>query len=246
VAGVPDRRVVTIIGLETTSLKGADLAAEHGELWGINAAFTMEEFEGARWTRWFEMHALDYLRHFCPERWEWCRALEIPCYMLECVPEIPASVAYPRAEVNMFLASEYDTEFDYFTSSFSYMLALALYEGFEEINLHGVDLSHKSERALERPGTEYLIGLARGAGVRVTISEASPLLYTPWPYGYDEPRMRVSAAKLKLAMLWLKLMANKLRPTIFGRELRRLKGERIWLETYAHRGTLLRKDGRVN
>jgi hypothetical protein len=241
-------KVVSIIGMESTSLAGADLDAKDGELWGLNAAFEMKDLEYAKWTRWFEMHAHDYLRRFSAERWDYCKSLKIPCYMLQHTGEVPYSRTYPRSEVNAYLSSLFGSEPDYFTSSFSYMIALALYEGFEEIRLYGVDLAAPFELALERAGAEYLIGLARGSGVKVTLSSASPMLYTIWPYGYEEPRITLSRT-WKLVWHLMRLLQSMIAPPReYGSEAktRASKARRIWLSTYGRPGTLLKPDGSVN
>ena len=49
----------------------------------------------------------------------------------------------------------------------AYMLALAIYEGVDKVGIWGVDLHCDSEYSYQRPNMEYLIGLARGRGMKV-------------------------------------------------------------------------------
>ena len=64
----------------------------------------------------------------------------------------------------------------YLSSSIAYEIALAIYEGFSEIHLYGVDLNTESEYAWQKPGVEFLLGVAAGRGIRVVLPENCPLL----------------------------------------------------------------------
>jgi hypothetical protein len=63
----------------------------------------------------------------------------------------------------------------YFNSSIAYAMALAIHEGAEEIGVWGVDLVADEEYAYQRPNMEYLIGIARGRGIKVHIPDDSAL-----------------------------------------------------------------------
>ena len=74
---------------------------------------------------------------------------------------------------------------DYFQSSVAYALALAITEiqqkrkdeGYadDEIALYGIDVSPDEEWAYQRACIEYLVGIARGYGIKVFIPESSAL-----------------------------------------------------------------------
>ena len=64
----------------------------------------------------------------------------------------------------------------YLTSTIAYEIALAIYEGFEEIALYGIDLNTAEEYAWQKPGVEYLLGIAAGRGIRVVLPTNCPLL----------------------------------------------------------------------
>jgi hypothetical protein len=63
----------------------------------------------------------------------------------------------------------------YWNSSIAYAMALAIHEGAEEIGVWGVDLVADDEYSYQRPNMEYLIGLARGRGIKVYIPPESAL-----------------------------------------------------------------------
>lgn len=77
---------------------------------------------------------------------------------------------FPLQAVNEMYGAEY------LTSTCSYMIAQAVLEGAEEIAIFGVDMAvDNAEYFYQRPCMEAWIGFAKGRGVKVTISEQSPL-----------------------------------------------------------------------
>lgn len=63
----------------------------------------------------------------------------------------------------------------YFNSSIAYAMALAIHEGAEEIGIYGVDMKGDDEYGYQKPNMEYLVGVARGKGIKVLIPKESPL-----------------------------------------------------------------------
>lgn len=61
------------------------------------------------------------------------------------------------------------------TSSFSWMIAYAMYCGATEIALCGVNMIHESELELQRPGLFYALGDARAHGIKLVLPHDSPL-----------------------------------------------------------------------
>jgi len=74
----------------------------------------------------------------------------------------------------------------YWASGPAYMVALALLEGVSEIHVYGIHLATAHEYREQRPNFEWLLGIAQGRGVKVVMSDASPVLKHPWRYAYDE------------------------------------------------------------
>ena len=86
---------------------------------------------------------------------------------------------------------------NYFSDTICYMLVYAIDQatGKEDgelklrypmrIRLYGADMHTKDEYALEKPAIEYWIGVARGLGIEVEVSEGSALFktITGKPYG---------------------------------------------------------------
>lgn len=113
----------------------------------------------------------------------------MPIYMQEVYPEIPASVAWPRNEINAWTVAMFgpEAEVDYFTSTPGQMIVTAIFEGYGEIQLYGIDLLQAEEYAYQRPGAEYWIGVARGLGIKVLVPPSSAILKANYVYGYVEP-----------------------------------------------------------
>lgn len=82
----------------------------------------------------------------------------------------------------------------YLTNSISYMLALAIVEGYEEIGVWGVDMAvsselrGKNEYSWQRPSCEFFLGWAAGMGVKVYIPPTADLLKCRNLYGFEEPQ----------------------------------------------------------
>jgi hypothetical protein len=96
-------------------------------------------------------------------------------------PDIPGAVMYPVEE----MLREFGPYF--FTSSLSYMAALAITKGkADAIGFWGVDMSAQEEWEGQRGGCHYFIQKARERGVAVIAPHESDLLRPPPLYGHSE------------------------------------------------------------
>lgn len=59
---------------------------------------------------------------------------------------------------------------DYFTSTVDYAMALALFDGFDDIQLYGVNMANHSEYSHQKPGVEFWCGYALGLGAKVAVN----------------------------------------------------------------------------
>lgn len=92
--------------------------------------------------------------------------------------EIPNSIAFPLEQyVNEFGAP-------YFTNTIAYMVAYALLQGAKKIDVYGINQASSSEYFYEKAGVEYVLGIAVGRGVEVTIhGDKSELLANKMRFG---------------------------------------------------------------
>ena len=127
------------------------------EIWAVGSAFSMLE----------NLNIVD--KYFCLHTGE----------TVETTTEIVDQSNYPLKEI----VEKYKSRF--FTNSISYMIAYAIYCGFEKIDIYGVDLDVDGEYSFERPSVTYWIGFARGLSIEVNIASFidDPLFL----YGFENP-----------------------------------------------------------
>lgn len=111
------------------------------------------------------------------------RAMAQVIYLQEAEDDIPGSVTYPLKEVSEFLYPHLKG-YKYFTSSFAYMLGLAAYMGFKQIDCYGFEMGSQTEYHYQRANAEYLIGLLHGRGVDVRLPKNTTMLKGKL-YGYE-------------------------------------------------------------
>lgn len=152
------------------------------EIWSLNEAYELlkqvPNGKGGA-DRWFEIHSPHSPSKNKPKHHAFLANCNIPLYMWQHFPEFPTSIPYPLQQVVERFGSKY------FTNSISYMVALSLLEGFEEIWITGVDMACDSEYQTQRASVEWWIGLAQGMGVKVYIPDDSDLLKCSGLYGFE-------------------------------------------------------------
>lgn len=118
------------------------------------------------------------------------RMSKVPVYMLERHEDIPQSVALDMNAIKALVGTATGKTTPYLESSLAYMMAQAILElkAGDRIGIWGVDLHCDSEYVYQRPNLEYLIGLARGRGIKVYIPPQSALMSHAHgvPYGFWE------------------------------------------------------------
>lgn len=141
---------------------------------------------------YFDMHSIGPHRRRIQENYhERLAGFLCPVYVQDPLSDVPNSIKYPYDDIVNFLVDGDDYRIgEYFCSSISYMLAMAMWRGYKEVHIYGVNLIDDEEYVHQRPNLEYLIGLARGRGMRVFIPEGSALLRSPRIYGYDESHQK--------------------------------------------------------
>lgn len=176
----PIRYKLSIVGFEQAYTPTAPMDDPEYEIWGLNHANRigfMKDSQGRfRADRWFDLHQ-EHAQS--AEDLAWISTCPIPIYLPTVFTSNPMAQEYPLEKIIAKWG------YDYFCSSFAYMLALAAYMNFQEIRLDGINLSYGRERLVERGNLEFWIGLLRGKGKQIIIPEASTLLTHPYRYGFD-------------------------------------------------------------
>lgn len=115
------------------------------------------------------------------------RMSKVPVYMLDKQDDIPMSVPIDMDAVTKLVGKTVQGT-PYIESSIGWMMAQAMLElePGDRIAVFGVDLHCESEYAYQKPNLEYLIGMARGRGIKVYIPPQSALCTHQMgvPYGY--------------------------------------------------------------
>jgi hypothetical protein len=166
---------VAICGTAKETLIEAPFNNPEFEIWALNDMHAL----GIKPHRWFELHIWDEwkLRH--PGTEEYLKTCGVPVYMHEINHNIPTSVKYPIEDI----ISRFNRK--YFQSTVDYLIALALYEGFEEIHIYGVNMAASDEYGHQKPSAEYWLGRAEGMGVEIHLPESCDLLKGYFMYGYE-------------------------------------------------------------
>lgn len=169
VAATPKK--VAIVGFTPTRTQ-APFADRDFEIWALNALYKYPDVPRA--SRWFDLHALDIIP---PDRLAAYAGMPCPVFLQDKTPKVPNSVKFPAEKLRSRFGG-------YWTNSISWMVGLALLEGFTEIHIYGVDMAQDTEYRHQRNNLEYFLGMARGMGVTVYVPPTSDLLMATHEYGY--------------------------------------------------------------
>lgn len=177
------RKAVAIVGFSGTSRMSVPFHDKDYEIWGLNQLYR----HIPRADRWFDIHS-NYDEHVVDgtDHIGWITNAAIPVYLNEAHPEYPTSVRFPIEKTMAFFAQVGHFQFDYYTSSIAYMLALAIMEGFETIAIYGVDMIAGTEYADQKPCVEYYLGYAAARGIKIELPANSALLRQQHRYGYTQ------------------------------------------------------------
>ena len=173
------------------------------EFWTVNWSYQYDWIK--RIDRLFEVHpawlyaTVDKPEWIKPRRhWEWLtKHVGYPVYMQKKLSDVPSSVKYPLDEVtteifgdNLVTLSK-DGEYlpgDVYGSSMDFMMGLALLEGWDEIELIGIEMGSNTEYRYQRESFAIWTGIAIGRGVRVIRAQGSSLFRIK-KYGYEGGQM---------------------------------------------------------
>lgn len=186
------------IALIGTAPSSRSLAPFNDPDWTIWACSPGNMDQLPRVDAWFEIHSNllwpeceSYGRPYV----EWLKKQSFPIYMQD-QRLVPNAISLPIQE----LVNEFGKYF--FTSSFAYMIAMAIKAGAKEIALFGIDMASKDEYILQRSGGHYFMQEAAKRGILVNVPYESDLAQPPPLYGYSDStpfgrKMHVRELELK-------------------------------------------------
>lgn len=152
--------------------------------------------------RIFEIHKWDeVVKWGSPQAWAMHPAA--PVYLQSAREDVPNSRSFPFDYIiSKFQIFEDRSEAN-MTNSISWMIALAIDEGFEEIHIYGVNMSHHTEYGSQKPSCEYYMGLAKGMGIKIYVPKESDLMKSYFQYGREEEKQSDILLKITDHMAWL-------------------------------------------
>lgn len=157
--------------------------------------------------RIFEIHKEDEWRKWLSDG-AWQRHPNVPVYMQKVFPDVPNSLPFPYDDlVAKFKIFDDRAEVN-FTNSISEMIAMAIDEGYKEIHVYGVNMSHHTEYGTQKPSCEYYLGLAKGMGIKIYVPPVSDLMKTNFIYGRDEEEQAAMVAKVEDRLNFLNQQYN--------------------------------------
>jgi hypothetical protein len=178
---------IAVVGFASNTRDLAPFKDGTWQIWGLNNLWTFLP----RYDAWWEVHDPEQIESlYGADYVKFLKELRIPLFMQKRYPEYPASIEIPRKE----LAEKVQNGRDFWPSSISFMVAMAimLMSGPDgralpgsELALYGIDLLGPDEYSFQREGCGFLIGIAEGRGIKVTIPDAASLLKGAYVYGYE-------------------------------------------------------------
>ena len=194
-----DFKEIAIVGFAPRTKHLVDELPEDVEIWSLNRAW---KHDLPRIDRLFELHLWEALRAqdaISQRHYAWLSQPQpFPVYTLPGAnPDFPSAVAYPLEEVCLGLEGYLlwgQQALRVFTSTFDYMVALAIHEGVGRIRMIGVEMESETEYGYQRPGMAFWLGVAAAHRIEVRLPQASRLFR---PKLYHEGGQMISRQRVE-------------------------------------------------
>jgi len=169
------------------------------ELYKYSGKEAAEHKVKPRYDVWFEIHNIkDSPSKQNKTHQEFLKTMKLPLVTQQHWDEYPTSLGFPRAQIKnkideSFIIDDIGGKYTDYSNQISWMIALAIYMGYEEIHIYGVDMAANTEYNFQRASCQFFIGLAAGLGIKLLIPNSSELCKHYKDYGFDTdnaPRFR--------------------------------------------------------
>lgn len=206
VTSIKKNDTVCILGF-APSWNQAPFEMEGVDFWGINELYiylNQHKISIKKFSAWFEIHDIkNSPSKQAPKHQEFLKNLTIPLITQKHWPEYPTSMPYPREEVKAMVNTNFAIDkthngFSDYSNQISWMIALAIYLGYKEIMVYGVDMAQTSEYMFQRASCQFFIGLAAGKGIKLWIPSACELLKCGADYGFQSDNANRFDAKKRI------------------------------------------------
>lgn len=158
----------------------APMYYEHPDIqtWGLNTHIlsrpldmVFEPHDVEWWLKnWDKKELFHKIERGYPKHIERVNELQVPYLTLKHYDFIPTSKAYPAETISQFFG------IDYFTGGIDYMMAYALWQGVDKIDLYGVHTVKDDEYEYQKPSLEFWIGVAVGSGTEIRVHGSDTLM----------------------------------------------------------------------
>lgn len=188
-------KTIAIVGFQPSTRHLAPYDDDNILILGLNEAyhhdFMLRSNGQYRYDAWLQIHRYsDFMRRgneSDPNHPEWMQTEhEFPIYTWEEYEDIPNAIAYPLEEIlEKFIGDRLvrgnphddgETPIRYITSSMAYCVGLAMYYGFERIELYGFSQATGTEYQFQKGASESWIHLAVANGIQVFLPNRSALV----------------------------------------------------------------------
>lgn len=184
------KKTVAIVGSNPLTRDQAPWVKGAIDIWLFNEA-PAGWAKGRRCSALFQMHLPDIFRSHINRNVEdyhlWLQEEHsFPIYMIEQYPDVPSSVKFPMREIKRslpFPKAGAEPKY-YFTNSVGYAVALAIHQGYERIELYGVEMASETEYVHQRSCVMLWMGIALGMGIEFIVHSGTGFLDAPL-YGYE-------------------------------------------------------------
>jgi len=198
------------------------------EIWALNDCHHLPFMQMEKVTGWFQLHQPWRYRRPTPrygaEHWEFLQKKhDFPIYTQRVDEDIPNSVKFPLYEIAKefmwsdsenvwYLGRGHGYQRKYFACSFSYMCGLAYLRWKRgdwgdkplRIEMYGCELAQQKEYVMQRPNTEFWVGLGIGLGVHFYVPAITRIMQGVF-YAYRYPSaqdLRNEIAQQKASSNW--------------------------------------------
>ena len=184
------KKTVAVVGMATSTCALAPYDDLDVDIWCLNEMHAFPWCKRA--TGWFQIHPREIFEREVAVRnveghFDWLKEKHgFPIWMQFKYDDIPDSVEFPLHDIcERFFGNvrKGDAKWKHFSSGFNYMIAMALYQNYERIEIYGFEMSGQDEYAPQRPGAYLWLGIAMGLGVEIYLPPNNQMLLGAL-YGY--------------------------------------------------------------
>lgn len=177
---------LAIVGSHPDTRENAPFDDPDVDIWVFNEAAMAAWCR--RWDAVFQIHTPEV--YTSPNNtsnkghWAWLQEAhgERVIWMGEQDERVPNSRKYPLDEI---IEKVPGAHLRWFDSSPSYAMALAIYQGYEEITLYGMDLVSNTEYVHQLRNWNFWVGVAMGRGIRIVFESEPNDFGNGRLYGYE-------------------------------------------------------------